>query len=707
MKEFSLKKYFYLLFFLNLQAFAEAPNKSLTSIDELANLSIEDLAQVRIISIATGSKKTIAEAPAIASVVTAKEIETMGAKTLEEVLESIPGIHVSTSTDYRVNYRIRGISTRFNPQVLFMINNIPITSLNGNFDLRKEFVPLKMISRIEIIRGPGSALYGADAVAGVINIMTKKFDDINGTEVGVRGGSFQSHEAWYLHGATYGELNTTLMMDYQETKGHRQIITEDAQTRLDRILGTKASLAPGSVNVSSKGLTLLAEVEKTHWRLRGFLNDITNIGTGQGIGEALDPNGKFSANRATMDLTYHDSKLTKDLDFTSQLAYGNYSQQIEKRLNLFPAGANLGKGVFPDGVSGNPEYWIRKINFDNSGLYSGIENNRLRVGIGYTFTDLYKVQSSRNYDPNNFTPFSDLRNESYTDSKFLPVVSRNSYYSFVQDEFQFQKNWELTSGVRYDYYSDFGHTINPRGALVWKTTPDLTTKILYGEAFRAPNFIDLYTRNNPVTLGNPHLKPETIRVYELGFSYQVQPAWTTGLNFFHYRARNIIIYTKDASGLSSTAQNLGIQVGDGFEVETIFKTSPQLSFTGNYSFVKATDEVSGKPAGGYPGHQIYVGENWMFHKDWNWGVNMNWIGERKRLPTDNRIALSGYTKFDMTLVRTHLFNKCDVSFSIRNLFDADIRDPSEGPASSTGSANIPHDLPKAGRNVDLAVAYKF
>lgn len=701
-----MKFFFPILFFLHLQAFAQAPEKTSSSIEELSRLSIEELGQVTIISsIATGSKKPIYKAPAIVSVITAEEIKAMGANTLEEVLESMPGIHVAITDTYSVNYEMRGIATRFNPQVLIMINNLPLITINSNF--KGEFVPLKMISRIEVIRGPGSALYGADAVAGVINIITKKSSDIDGSKVGVTVGSFKTREAWYLHGATYGDLNLTLMTDYQETRGHQEIITEDAQTRLDRLLGTKASLAPGPVHTGSKTLSLLAEIERSHWTLRGFYNDISNRGMGQGLADTLDSSGQYSFSRAIVDLIYHNPKLSEDWDFTSQLSYGYYAQQVDKQIKLFPPGANLGKGVFVDGVSGTPEYWMRKIYFDNSGFYTGIDKHRLRVGLGYTYTDLYKVAESRNFDPMTFTPLSDLKNESYGDGKFLPVISRSSYYSFIQDEWQFAKSWEFTGGVRYDRYSDFGDTVNPRAALVWKTFEKLSTKLLYGEAFRAPNFTDLYTKNNPVALGNSHLKPETIRVYELGFSYLINPKLTTNLNFFTYRVHNIIAFVRDANGVTATAQNFGVQDGNGFELESIFNPSSEFSFTGNYSFVKSTDKITGKPSGKYPAHQVYVGERWKFYQEWNWGINMNWIGERKRTPTDKRNPLSGYTKFNTTLARTGIFNKYDISVTVHNLFDADVRDPSEGPSLSATSAAIPHDLPKAGRSVDVSLAYNF
>lgn len=680
----------------------------LSRVEELANLPIEELLNVKITSIATGTKKTVVESPAIASVITAQEIEAMGATTLEEALESIPGLHVSRTDVYAFKFQIRGISTKYTSQVLVMINGIPITSIIRNDqNTRLGVLPVKMISRIEVIRGPGSALYGADAVIGVINVITKKFSDINGTEVGGRVGSFRTNEFWYLQGATYGDLNTSLMMTYQETAGQKREIKEDAQSYLDRVLGTKVSLAPGPVNLSEKRLAIFLDAERARWRLRGSFHDLGNVGTGQGAAEALDPKGKFSLSRSTLDLTYHNSELTENWDLTSQVAYYHSSQQMEEHFILFPAGTNLGNGVFPKGVIGNPELWERQIRFANSGFFTGFKNHRVRVGVGYFFNDLYNVKESRNFDPINYAPLPVLTNVTYTEGNFLPKKSRHSFHTYAQDEWQLADNWEFTNGVRFDHYSDFGGTLNPRVALVWKTNPDLTTKFLYGQAFRAPSFSELYTKNNPVTLGNSNLKSESIQVYELAWGYQFRPDWSASLNLFHYKTTHLIAYIKDPSGLSVTAQNYGIQTGDGFEIETILKTSSEFSFTGNYAFVNATDKISGKPAGEYPAHKVYAREDWIFQQNWRWGTQLNWTGARERIPTDTRAQLSGYTTVDMTLGRREVFKRCDMTISVRNLFDEDVREPSQGPGPTATSAAIPNDLPQAGRSINASLTYRF
>jgi outer membrane receptor for ferrienterochelin and colicin len=153
----------------------------LHAVDALAqNLAREDeeaLLQIygdeEMISIATGGRRPIAKAPAVATVITAEDIKAIGATDLDEVLETVPGLHVARNFfGYNPIYTFRGIYSDFNAQALVLINGIPITNLFvGDRSQIWGGMPVEAIARIEVIRGPGSALYGADAFAGVINII--------------------------------------------------------------------------------------------------------------------------------------------------------------------------------------------------------------------------------------------------------------------------------------------------------------------------------------------------------------------------------------------------------------------------------------------------------------------------------------------------------------------------------------------------------
>lgn len=198
-----IKKPIHLLFFLPiiLCALHSFPSGAQSVID-LEKLSLKELLEVPLIRLATGTQKTLSKAPAIASVITAKELEERGIRYLHEALRYIPGLFVGRSSVYHNPlFIIRGISSETTPHVLFLLNGRPLsTDYEGTLGIFVGNIPVKMIKRIEIIRGPGSALYGANALAGVIDIITKEKEDIEGTQVGATGGTFDSYQAWLLHG---------------------------------------------------------------------------------------------------------------------------------------------------------------------------------------------------------------------------------------------------------------------------------------------------------------------------------------------------------------------------------------------------------------------------------------------------------------------------------------------------------------------------
>ena len=174
------------------------------------------------VSVATGSRQPIARAPSTATVITAEEIEAMGAADLDEVLEMVPGLHVSHNAAYgnKPIYIIRGIYHEQNPQVLMLINGVPMTSVYlGDRGDTWGGMPVENIARIEVIRGPGSALYGADAYSGVINIITKNAAHVDATQIGARYGSFDTREGWVQHGGKWGPFDAALFFQAGKTDG--------------------------------------------------------------------------------------------------------------------------------------------------------------------------------------------------------------------------------------------------------------------------------------------------------------------------------------------------------------------------------------------------------------------------------------------------------------------------------------------------------
>jgi outer membrane receptor for ferrienterochelin and colicins len=655
------------------------------------------------VSIASGSRQPIARAPSVATVVTAEDIAAIGAADLDEVLETVPGLHVSRSPlGYDPIYIIRGISTQYNPQVLMLVNGIPTTGVvYGDRSIVWGGMPVENIARIEVMRGPGSALYGADAFSGVINIITKTASDLNGTELGLRAGSFNSRDGWIQHGSTLGGFNVATYLRAGHTNGQRQIIAADSQSYFDSLTGTNASLAPGTVNVERNAIDGRFDLSREKWRLRAGLQRRDHVGTGAGIASALDPQGKNFGQRISTDLTYQDTNLAPDLDVTAQASYLHITEKSD--LVLFPPGANLGSGAFPEGVIGNPYKWERHLRFNIAAAYTGLHSHKLRFGVGTQNDDLYRIQETKNFStpsPGALVPLGSVQDVTET-APFMHPHSRRVNYMYAQDEWAFIRDWYLTAGLRRDHYSDFGNTTNPRLALVWETAYNLTSKVLYGRAFRPPSFSELYAINNPVGLGNPNLKAETNASTEIAFVWQTTRTLQANLNLFHYQMKDILRFVQDPNTGISTAQNAGRQHGQGFEVELTWDANHSLRLTGNYAQQHSIDEATNQDAGNAPRQHVYARADWRFIPRWTLDTQLNYVADRKREPGDTRPPIANYHTVDITLRNQKQRNDWDFAVKVLNLFNADAREPSPSPGL------IPYDLPLAGREWRIELSHQI
>ena len=671
----------------------------------------------QLVSIATGAPRPVSKAPSVATVITAEDIKATGATELSEVLETVPGLHVSRNGFlWRPLYAIRGIATQFNPEVLVLLNGIPITNgFYGNRGQETGGIPIEHVSRIEVIRGPGSALYGAEAVSGVINIVTKTASEINGTEFGLRTGSFDTYDGWVQHGGRVGEIEVATYLRLGHTEGFDRTIEADAQTSLDRTFGTHASHAPDSIGTGYDSVDARIDLSTDRWRFRaGYIGRPNNTETGTGVADALDPAATSDAHYANADLTWHDAKFSRNWDVAAQASYYDIAE-TNTDVTLFPAGSALplplpGGTGSTVGMVGRPQHWERQERLNLSGLYGGFDSHKLRLGAGYNVDDLYKTTETKNFTFVGTTPMCvnlDCSTVTATQANgllFLAPHLRRSYYAYAQDEWGFAPDWTLTAGLRHDRYSDFGGTTNPRLAVVWDTAYNLTTKLMFGRAFRAPSFVELYTINNPVALGNPDLKPETIDSTELAFAWQTQANLRTGLNLFHYRMKDVIRFVANADPTTgTTTQNAGNQHGNGLELEFTWDASTNLRLLGNYAYQHSIDENTNQDAGLAPHHHIYLRADRRLVAGWTLSGQVNHVADRKRQAGDTRPQIADYTTADLTLRTDRLHKDLELAFSVRNLFNANAREPTSGATA----VNIPFDLPLPERSVYLELRYRL
>lgn len=682
--------------------------------DEFANYYGDE----EFVSIATGSSKPVYKAPAVASVITADQIREMGATTLNQVLETVPGLHVALSSLSRLDsvYSIRGIHTGMNPQVLMLMNGVPFPYLYTGARPSLFKLPVAAISRVEVLRGPGSAVYGADAFAGIINIITKDGSEIGGSHVGIRAGSFDSKEVWLQHGNRYGKWEIALTFNYQQTDGDSgRKISSDLQSGLDNAFGTNASLAPGALSTRYTVYDSHLEIKRNNWKLRLWNWNLHDAGVGAGGAQALDPHGHQDANQFLTDLNYKKDLADHNIQFEAIASY--LHRKTETEFTLLPAGTTIPIGsdgnlnftnpaglvTFPDGLFGNPSGTDNQLALDTAVTYSGWRTHYLRIGAGLKYLR-YHPEESKNFGPGvidgTVTPINgSMTDVSGTPFVFSPIKSRSLRYFSIQDEWTFAPDWELTSGVRYDHYSDFGSTLNPRIALVWSARYNLTAKLLYGSAFRAPSFAELTGKNNPVALGNSNLAPETIDTFELAFDYRPTLDMHINVSLFSYQAKDLISYVPDSGASTQTAQNSGDQEGYGFEIESNWQLNDTIDITGSYAWQHSEDRKSNKRIADAPRQQIYLSSNWEFYRGCYLTPQLFWIADRERNDSDNRSAVDDYTLVNMTVRFNSLYKNTQLSLSGRNIFNENAYEPSSG--------TISDDYPLEGRSFWVELSYRF
>lgn len=655
------------------------------------------------VSIATGSAQPLRRAPAVATIITAEDIAIMRATDLDEVLETVPGMHVSRSAiNYEPLYIVRGIYSVNNPQILVLQNGVPMTSLlTGSRGTVWGGYPVAHIARIEVIRGPGSALYGADAYSGVINIITKDAAATAGTEFGLGGGSFKTRDAWLQHGGKLGPVDVAAYLRAGGTDGHQSIITADAQSARDKIFGTRASLAPGPVNLGSDALDANLALAYGDWRAHGGYKLRDDVGTGAGVASALDPVGKERSERLHADVSWTDTQFATDWSVGVTASALGFKQRILVDLRLSPPGTRFPTGLFPDGFIGHPDTSERQIRVSAFAMYSGFEGHKLRLGLGHDNLHMYHTATIKNYLFNAAgvpVPTGPVIDYSAIQPFLLPQRRKVSYLN-LQDEYRFARDWTLTSGVRHDRYSDFGGTTNPRLALVWDAAFDLTAKLLYGRSFRAPSFNESYGINNPVQRGNPALQPETIGTLEAAFAWQARKDLQLNLNLFKTDMKDLIRAVPGAGG--AMFQNIGNHAGKGVEVEMAWEASRVARVAANYGYQRTMDQTTRKDAGYAPRHHLNGRVDWRTPGFGTLSAQINHVADRRRAAGDTRPPIADYTTVDLSLGTEHAAGKWDFSISLRNLFNADAREPSLAPGL------IPNDLPMAPRSAYLRAVYKF
>jgi iron complex outermembrane receptor protein len=443
----------------------------------LKDQSLEQLLSLEVASVVGAAKheQRVTEAPSSVTVVTAADIRTFGWRTLADVLRSVRGLY----TTYDRNYTFLGVRgfgrpTDYNNRVLLMLDG---HRLNDNiYDAvgigTEGVIDLDLVDRIEVIRGPGSALYGTSAFFGVINIITRRGGAIGGVELSTEAGFGNKYSGRATAGWAWADKGDLLVsVSHREHKGQAELYFPE--------FDTPETGAGRALDMDrDESTTLLVNARAGRVKLQGAFSTRTKAIPTASWGTVFgDPRFSTTDGRAWLDATYErtvGNTLVAGRAYLDRMGYEGSYPFSQETLNRDSSGGPW----FGGEVSASRRLGRR---------------HRLTGGVEQRFN---QRQEQDNWDEPGISYIHDAR-------------SSQQSAVFVQDEITLSRRWTATLGARLDWWSDGPGSLRPRAGLVYRTDRDLAVKFLYGEAFRAANVYEMfYTQLG--SRGNPELMPERL-----------------------------------------------------------------------------------------------------------------------------------------------------------------------------------------------------
>lgn len=634
--------------------------------------------------------RPVSRSPAIMSVITARQIKQMGFRTLTEVLDTVPGFDISLSETGEREIAVRGILDTNSQKVKVLIDGHSINDVwSGGISWNYDDLVVENIKRIEIIRGPGSALYGQNAFLTVINVITKDTDDIDGFQWTTSGGAFDTQNYNMLFGKEYGDLMVSGFFDYFDTEGHSEKVEQDV------LFPAAFSKSPGRSHNRKEKTDLNLKLSYNNLEIKGKYTKKRRKDY-IGVGYALGDDSIIRSTYMFTELTYKLA-LGEKLDIIPRVYYDqfNYDPFLEQRPDDFVD--RFGR-TYPDGIQGQVRHKQRTIGFENQFNYNLFEGNELTFGFQYEWIHQGDIKSSEfTFNPLTFAPLAAPQDFS-KDLPFTRKATRQIMAFYLQDEWNITKDVDLTVGVRHDQFPRFGGTTNPRFGLIWRFIEDAHLKLLFATAFRAPNFQELYLTNNGARAGDPNLDPEKINTFELGLGYNFTKHIRGNINYFFNRIRDRIILDKvqtpDKFANSGGARVLGVEA----ELKADYGND-NYAFA-NYTFQKAEETRNRNRLPDVPVHKANLGVNVGFWKYANANVNTFISGPRPREYGDTRRDMPSYALVNLTLIGRKFMDNFEIKGSVSNLFNKGYDDPA--PVDT-----VPTDFPQQGRSFIVELQYKY
>lgn len=636
---------------------AQEPADSLVlSLDSLLNTKISSAAKY---------EQTISEAASSVTIITAEDIQRHGYRTLPEALAATRGFYLSNDRNYTF-LGARGFSrpSDYNNRILLLLDGNAVNEgVFGSVPIGTELgVPLESLERIEIVRGPGSALYGTGAVFAVINLISRSPDTRPGVRGAVRAGSY---------GARGGSLD--YRGEVAPGLGLSLGGTWDGSDGRDLFFPEYAAAGINAGQVHNKDW-------ERRWAAFGKLRveGLVLHGRYTARTKAI-PTGAFSTDLAGRASTTRDEqgfvelRLDRPVDATRQLSARAYLNSSYYRGDYFTGGVN-----YPDQAHYRVVGTEAALNWDIA------SSNRLTVG-GELRHDLRAT-----YRPTE-------QPESRID---LPNTVVSVY---LQDEHQITRSLSVLAGVRHDAYETSRDATSPRVAAIWAPTAASTFKLLYGRAFRAPSLYEVADGGEDYK-ANPDIRPEQLQTFEAVWQQRLGGRLLGTVSLFHYDIWDLIDFTVDPADSLFVYRNIGDARAYGVEGELRGSLGERGVGYLSYSYQDATDRASGRRLSNSPDHMVKTGAGRDLTAWLGVGVDTRYESSRRTLAgtetdpafvTDLHLLYPGRGSGGSSVS-----SRVEASLKLHNLFDATYATPG-GPEHR--QAAIVQD----GRSVSAELRYRF
>ena len=464
---------------------ATAPSASGAPVDPFA-MDLNSLLETKVTTASKFPEK-LSDAAGVVTVVTQDELQRFGGTTLLEVLARVPGLTQSSSFSADLSLiTIRGDQTAATGgHILILINGRPVReNLGGGVisDILESF-PIGILERIEVVKGPGSVLYGSDAFSGVINLITKKAE---GKEMRASGSEGAAGERSGTENILFQQGALNIVEGGQYHNWPRWDITERAVGVSGAVTAQNAVLRDDGtgayMGLNFKGLSFMTSYteQEAPSFIRGIVGD-SRLKRGFGdLGYAIQASPKW--------------KMTFNATYTRSIFDAPDYPVIHR-----------------DSYEGDLE-WTNFVTFS--------ENDRLTFGTVYNHID--------------GTETSDV-------PPFLPDAqgSRNAGEVYAQFEHRLNDSVKLIGGVQASKIGSIALNAVPRGGVIWNPSGHLTAKLLYGGAYNAPS-LDALLVHHPGLVGNPNLVPEKVGTLDAQVSYQTNRVQVS-LDYYYSQQSALII----------------------------------------------------------------------------------------------------------------------------------------------------------------------